>query len=148
MTQSAKPEVIVAFPVAASALEALRAHYTVHHVPVTAERQAAVTEQGSRIVAVITNGTFGWDAELMRQMPKLKIVAAFGAGYENIDAVAAQQLGIATSHGRGTNTISVADHALTLLFAIVRDIVVSADGLQQGSGKISVTLAQIFLDAA
>lgn len=132
MTQQAKPEVMVAFPVAASALEALRAHYTVHHVPLVAERQAAVTKLGSRIVAVITNGTFGWDASLMRQMPSLKVVAAFGAGYENIDAVAAQQLGIATSHGRGTNTISVADHALALLFAIVRDIVVSAEGLQQG----------------
>ena len=132
MTQHAKPEVIVAFPVAASALEVLRAHYTVHHVPVIAERQAAVDQLGGRIVAVITNGTYGWDAALMRQMPKLKVVAAFGAGYENIDVVAAQQLGIATSHGRGTNTLSVADHALALLFAVVRDIILSAEGLQQG----------------
>lgn len=132
MTQSTKPEVIVAFPVAASALETLREHYTVHHVPVIADRQAAVDRIGTQIVAVITNGTYGWDAGLMRQMPKLKIVAAFGAGYENIDAVEAHKLGIATSHGRGTNTLSVADHALTLLFAIVRDIVVSAEGLQQG----------------
>jgi lactate dehydrogenase-like 2-hydroxyacid dehydrogenase len=132
MTQHAKPEVIVAFPVAGAALEALRAHYTVHHVPVVAERQVAVDQLGARIVAVITNGTYGWDAALMRQMPKLKVIAAFGAGYENIDAQAAYELGIATSHGRGTNTISVADHALTLLFAIVRDVVMSAEGLQKG----------------
>jgi lactate dehydrogenase-like 2-hydroxyacid dehydrogenase len=121
MTQHAKPEVIVAFPVAGAALEALRGHYTVHHVPVVAERQAAVDQLGARIVAVITNGTYGWDAALMRQMPKLKVIAAFGVGYENIEVQAAYELGIATSHGRGTNTISVADHALTLLFAIVRE---------------------------
>ncbi len=135
MKQAIKPEVIVSFPVEAFALQALSEHYTVHHVPVIAERQALVDRVGDRIVAVITNGSSGWPGELMRQLPQLKIVAAFGAGYENIDVVSARELGIAVVHGRGTNTISVADHALALLFAIVRDIVQSEQGLRQGGWK-------------
>jgi len=130
-----KPEVIVSFPVEAFALEALREHYTVHYVPAIADRQALVDRVGDNILAVITNGSFGWPGELMRQLPQLKIVAAFGAGYENIDAVSARELGVAVVHGRGTNTISVADHALALLFAIVRDIVQSEQGLRQGKWK-------------
>jgi D-3-phosphoglycerate dehydrogenase len=130
-----KPQVIVSFPVEAFALEALRAHYIVHYVPVMTDRQALIDQCGATIEAVITNGTFGWPGELMRQMPKLKIVAAFGVGYENIDSVSAKELGIAVVHGRGTNTISVADHALALLFAIVRDIVQSEQGLRQGGWK-------------
>lgn len=135
MNQSIKPEVMVSFPLEAFALEALRAHYNVYYVPVVAERLAMVEKVGQQIVAVITNGSFGWSGELMRKMPKLKIVAAFGAGYENIDADSAKELGIAVVHGRGTNTISVADHALALLFAIVRDIVQSELGLRQGGWK-------------
>ena len=130
-----KPQVIVSFPVEAFALEALREHYNVHYVPAIADRQALIDQLGGSIAAVITNGTFGWPGELMRQMPALRIVAAFGAGYENIDAVSAKELGIAVVHGRGTNTISVADHALALLFAIVRDIVQSEQGLRQGGWK-------------
>lgn len=130
-----QPEVIVSFPLEAFALEALRAHYRVHYVPVIADRQALVEQIGGRIDAVITNGSFGWPGELMRQMPKLKIIAAFGAGYENIDVASAKELGLAVVHGRGTNTISVADHALALLFAIVRDIVQSEQGLRQGGWK-------------
>ena len=130
-----KPEVIVSFPVEAFALDTLREHYTVHYVPLIADRQALVERVGDKILAVITNGSFGWPGELMRQLPELKIVAAFGVGYENIDAVSARELGVAVVHGRGTNTISVADHALALLFAIVRDIVQSEQGLRQGGWK-------------
>ena len=130
-----KPEVIVSFPVEAFALAALREHYSIHYVPLIADRQALVDQVGDRIDAVITNGSFGWPGALMRQMPKLKIIAAFGAGYENIDTASAKELGLAVVHGRGTNTLSVADHALALLFAIVRDIVQSEQGLRQGGWK-------------
>ena len=135
MKHAIKPEVIVSFPVEAFALEALREHYSVHYVPVVADRQALVDRVGEKIFAVITNGSFGWSGELMRQLPQLKIVAAFGVGYENIDAMTARELGIAVVHGRGTNTNSVADHALALLFAIVRDIVQAEQGLRQGGWK-------------
>jgi lactate dehydrogenase-like 2-hydroxyacid dehydrogenase len=130
-----KPEVIVSFPVEAFALEALREHYSIHYVPRIADRQTLVAQVGGRIDAVITNGSLGWPGDLMRQMPKLKIIAAFGAGYENIDIASAKELGLAVVHGRGTNTICVADHALALLFAIVRDIVQSEQGLRQGDWK-------------
>lgn len=135
MTHALKPEVIVSFPVQGFALEALREHYVIHYVPVIADRQSVVDQVGDRVMAVITNGSFGWPGDLMRQMHKLKIVAAFGAGYENIDAVTAEELGIAVVYGRNTNTISVADHALALLFAIVRDVVQSDHDLRQGGWK-------------
>jgi hypothetical protein len=128
----AKPVVIVAFPVDPLITERLADHYVVHYVPDRGQRRQVVDALGAGVQAVITNGTQGWTAELMDALPNLKIVAAMGAGYENIDAAAARARGIAVSYGRGTNTSSVADHAVALLFALVRDISASERALRQG----------------
>jgi lactate dehydrogenase-like 2-hydroxyacid dehydrogenase len=132
MLNPEKPDVIIAFPVAAQAVARLREHFTVHYVPAIADRNDIVKEVGARVVAVITNGMFGWENEHLASMPKLRIISAFGAGYESLDAKAANDRGIAVSYGRDTNTASVADHALALLFSIVRDIPGAAQSLKAG----------------
>ena len=59
----------------------------------------------------------------MQRMPKLSLVCAMGAGYENIDVAYAKAHGIAVGNGAGTNDECVADHAMGLLIAAVRGIV-------------------------
>jgi lactate dehydrogenase-like 2-hydroxyacid dehydrogenase len=45
-----------------------------------------------------------------------------GAGYEQVDLQAASNRGIVVTNGAGVNASSVADHAMALLLALVRDI--------------------------
>ncbi|MEH3412392.1 hypothetical protein [Phytobacter diazotrophicus] len=63
--------------------------------------------------------------QCLTALPKLDILCALGAGYENIDLSAAKARNITIAHGPGTNDTSVADHAMALLMAIGRGIQVS-----------------------
>jgi lactate dehydrogenase-like 2-hydroxyacid dehydrogenase len=71
---------------------------------------------------VLTNGSTGLTRAQMQAMPQLKLVSAFGAGYENVDLVAARDLGIAVTHAPGANNATVADHAMALMLAVSRGL--------------------------
>jgi lactate dehydrogenase-like 2-hydroxyacid dehydrogenase len=85
-------------------------------------RAAAIAEQGSRFDAVLTRGPLGLSADEMDALPNLKIICVLGAGYERVDLAAARIRGLTVTNGAGVNAPSVADHAMALLFAVVRDI--------------------------
>lgn len=70
--------------------------------------------------AVVTNGTTGITAQQMALLPNLEIICSFGAGYEGVDVGAAQARGIVVTHAPGTNTATVADHAMGFLLALTR----------------------------
>ena len=72
--------------------------------------------------AVLTNGATGFTAAEMAALPKLEIICAIGVGYENIDVAAARARGILVTYGPGTNAPSVADHAMALMLAVLRDV--------------------------
>jgi len=74
----------------------------------------------SDTVAVLTNGTVGCAPALMDRMPRLKLIMAIGAGYENIDVAAAAQRGVTVTHGPGTNSVSVAEHAVGFALSLAR----------------------------
>lgn len=76
--------------------------------------------QCENIAAVVTNGSTGLAAEQMARLPALRLVHAFGAGYENVDVQSARSRGIAVSHAPGMNDATVADHALGLMLALAR----------------------------
>jgi lactate dehydrogenase-like 2-hydroxyacid dehydrogenase len=58
----------------------------------------------------------------MDAMPKMTLVCALGAGYENIAVEKARERGIVVANGAGTNDDCVADHAMALLLAAVRAV--------------------------
>lgn len=90
--------------------------------PTPAERAAAIARQGSQIDAVLTRGPLGLHANEIAALPNLKIICVIGAGYEHVDLQAAADRGITVTNGAGVNASSVADHAMALLLALVRDI--------------------------
>ncbi len=55
--------------------------------------------------------------EILAHANKLKIVARYGAGYENIDLAAAKAAGIRVTYSPDSNTITVADHTLGFIIA-------------------------------
>lgn len=90
--------------------------------PTPAERTQAISSQGRHIDAVLTRGPLGLSAAEIATLPNLKIICVIGAGYEQVDLQAASDRGITVTNGAGVNAPSVADHAMALLLALVRDI--------------------------
>jgi lactate dehydrogenase-like 2-hydroxyacid dehydrogenase len=82
----------------------------------------ALADHADEIRAVLTNGTIGIDAATIAKLPKLELIGALGAGYENIARNAAKARGIVVVNGAGTNDNCVADHAFALLLGVVRQI--------------------------
>ncbi|MEJ5040201.1 2-hydroxyacid dehydrogenase [Pseudomonas sp. B21-036] len=85
-------------------------------------RAEAIARHGGAIDAVLTRGPLGLRADEIAALPHLKIICVIGAGYEEVDLAAAAARDITVTNGAGANATAVADHALALLFAIVRDI--------------------------
>ncbi|MEJ1978337.1 MAG: 2-hydroxyacid dehydrogenase [Acetobacteraceae bacterium] len=117
-----KPELLLAIDLAPRSRALLEAAYVVHPAITPQAREAVAQEHGARIRAIVTNGTTILPAALIESLPQLGIICAQGVGYEGIDLAAARARGIVVTHGPGTNASSVADHAMALLLAALRDL--------------------------
>ncbi|WP_081318527.1 2-hydroxyacid dehydrogenase [Pseudomonas rhizoryzae] len=113
------------------------AGFEIHVAPKASARQALTQAMGDSIRAVLTNGSTGLSADEIAALPKLEIICALGAGYENIDLAAARARRIVVTNGPGTNDASVADHAMALLMAITRGIVQADAATRRGDWAIS-----------
>jgi D-3-phosphoglycerate dehydrogenase len=60
--------------------------------------------------------------EVLRAAPRLRVVGRAGAGVDNIDVSAATRHGIVVMNAPGENTISAAEHTLSLMLALARQI--------------------------
>lgn len=72
------------------------------------------------------------DEEVLSSNPRLKIVANYAVGYNNIDVQSASSLGIPVSNTPGVLTDTSADLAFTLLMAVSRRIVEADAYLRSG----------------
>ncbi|MBJ3774571.1 NAD(P)-dependent oxidoreductase [Acuticoccus mangrovi] len=74
----------------------------------------------AEVEAVITSGIVGFSAADMDLFPRLKVVASFSVGHENIDLEAAAERGIPVTNAPATNGETVADHTIMLMLAAAR----------------------------
>jgi D-3-phosphoglycerate dehydrogenase len=71
-------------------------------------------------------------AELLEQPGKLRAIVRAGVGVDNIDVAAATRRGIVVMNTPGGNTVSTAEHTITLLLALARHIPSADASLRQG----------------
>lgn len=70
--------------------------------------------------------------KLMASCPKLKVVGRYGAGLDTVDLDAATRLGITVVHAPGSNSDSVAEHALMLMLCCVKKTI-AVDRITRGA---------------
>lgn len=116
-----RQEIVVIGGLADWMLAELQSQYRVHDLAAAADRASALA-LASEATAAVTTGAVGIDAETVRQLPRLGMLACFGAGYDKVDRVALGQRGIHMSNTPGVVATCVADHAMGLLIALVRRI--------------------------
>ena len=66
--------------------------------------------------------TAAYPADVIAAGTKLKVIARYGVGYDNIDLKAAEDMGIYVTIAKGCNTRSVAEHTAALMLACARNI--------------------------
>jgi D-3-phosphoglycerate dehydrogenase / 2-oxoglutarate reductase len=72
--------------------------------------------------AIIVRSVDRIDEPIMRASPRLKVVAKHGVGTNDIDLTAAKRLGLPVLAATGCNAHSVAEHALALILALIKDL--------------------------
>ncbi len=77
-----------------------------------------------RVPAVITR-------KILENASKLKVIARFGVGYDNIDVDAATEKGVVVTYTPGANTQSVAEYAAALMFTLTKQIVQADRALRE-----------------
>ncbi|MCS6805369.1 MAG: phosphoglycerate dehydrogenase [Acidobacteriota bacterium] len=69
---------------------------------------------------------------VIRLADRLKVIGRAGAGVDNIDVAAATQRGILVMNTPGGNSVSVAEHTLGLMLALVRQLVEANQSMKGG----------------
>ena len=67
-------------------------------------------------------GVDTWNEEVFRLAPKLKVLARFGVGVDNIDLKAAEKREIVVCNSPGINSSAVAEQAAALILSSMRQI--------------------------
>ena len=70
--------------------------------------------------------------ELIQKAHKLKIIGRAGVGIDNVDVEAATRKGIIVMNTPGGNTISTAEHTMSLILSLVRSVPQANSSLKQG----------------
>ena len=69
---------------------------------------------------------------VLEKAPRLKVIGRAGIGVDNIDQQAATRKGIVVMNAPGGNTVTTAEHALSLMFALARNIPQATASLREG----------------
>ena len=116
-------DIIMTGPLMAYAADQLKARFTVHELWKAEDRTAMLKEIGGKVRGVAGGGAHvRIDGTLFDALPKLEIVANFGVGYDTVDAKEAGKRGLIVTNTPDVLTDEVADVALGLLLATVRQL--------------------------
>jgi lactate dehydrogenase-like 2-hydroxyacid dehydrogenase len=98
----------------------LEATYVVHRYDTAPDRDALVREIAPRVTAIATRGDYPRPGTLRERLPKVKLIASSGTGYDGVDVASARRLGMAVTNSPSAAAECVADAAWSLLLATVR----------------------------
>jgi lactate dehydrogenase-like 2-hydroxyacid dehydrogenase len=129
----AKTDVLMAAPMMKLIMEQLDARFTLHRLWEATDRDAFLRDIGPRIRGVASSPGHGRvDAALLDRLPGLEIISSFGVGYDHVDAAEAARRRVLVTNTPDVLNEEVADLALGLLLATIRQIPQADRYLRQG----------------
>ena len=139
MSQTRIP--IVAYgPLSSYLADQLRARFAVHEVPADAD-PATLPKAVRAARALVSFGAVGASAAMMDALPKLEMIGLFSVGYDKVDVAHAREKGIKLSNTPDVLTDDVADLAVGLLYATVRNIAANDRMVRAGQWTQGRTMA-------
>jgi len=136
-------DILLTQPVPAAIDARLLESYRVHRLYEAVDRDAFLDDVGPCIRGVVTGGAKGLSNDIMDRLPTLEIIAISGIGTDAVDLVHARRRGVQVSITPGVLTDDVADMAMGLLIATLRDLA-SGDRLVRAGqwGRVVQPLAR------
>lgn len=101
--------------------------------------EASLSEAIADVDGVIAR-TEKYTRNVVNAAKNLKVIARYGIGYENIDLAACDEKNVTVTLARGCNTYSVAEHAISLMLACLRQIPQMNGEVRKGSWKSRDTI--------
>ena len=83
-------------------------------------------------VAALFNAGGPLDMELVRRCPRLRLIQSTSAGVDGFDLAALAEIGVQVANNRGGNAITVAEHAVALMVAALRKLVLQFEAIRAG----------------
>jgi lactate dehydrogenase-like 2-hydroxyacid dehydrogenase len=115
-------EVVMPAPMMPLIVEGVANNFTLHRLWETQDQAALLSDIGPRVRGLAAGGGVMIDGAMMDRLPKLEIIANMGVGYDRVDAAEAGRRGIIVTNTPDVLTEEVADLALGLLIATVRQL--------------------------
>ncbi len=107
--------------------------FVLHHFETTHDLERLTPEVAAKVRGMaITYNTVRGDAKTLARFPKLEIVSAFGVGYDHVDAAYARDHNVMVTNTPDVLTEEVADIAMGLLIATLREFVKADRYLRSG----------------
>jgi lactate dehydrogenase-like 2-hydroxyacid dehydrogenase len=107
--------------------------FVLHHYETTHDLERVPSDVAARARGMaITYNTVRGDARTLAMFPKLEIVAAFGVGYDHVDASYAREHNIMVTNTPDVLTEEVADITMGLLICTLREFVKADRYLRSG----------------
>ncbi|MGF1571865.1 MAG: phosphoglycerate dehydrogenase [Sumerlaeia bacterium] len=106
------------------------AGFEVHHLPEITqdEIKATIHEYDGWVVRSRSRAT----AEILVNAHKLRVIGRAGVGIDNVDVVAASKRGIIVMNTPAGNTISTAEHAISMMMSLARKIPAADASMREG----------------
>jgi D-3-phosphoglycerate dehydrogenase len=117
-----KPFVVLAGPIHADGIKLLESEARV--LVSSEETEAGMLKVAQEAEGILFRAKPACTRSLMAGCKQLKVVGRHGVGLDTIDLKAATDLGIAVVHAPGSNSNSVAEHAIMLMLALAKQAVV------------------------
>lgn len=76
------------------------------------------TIERARDADIVITSKVIFDRETLQQLPKLKLIAITATGTNNVDLVAAEEMGIAVRNVTGYSSTTVPEHVIGLIFSL------------------------------
>src|SRR2546423_9030246 len=107
--------------------------FVLHHFETTHDLERLTAEVAAKVRGMaVTYNTVRGDARTLARFPRLEIVSSFGVGYDHIDANYAREHNIVVTNTPDVLTEEVADIALGLLIATLREFIKADRYLRSG----------------
>jgi lactate dehydrogenase-like 2-hydroxyacid dehydrogenase len=116
-----KPTILMAPKMPATLVARLREDYELLG-PMERASPEALPAGAEAARVLLTVGGWRTDAALMKALPRLGLVACYGTGIEGVDQAHAKSQGVLLSNAADANAAAVAEFAMGLMIASVRQI--------------------------
>ncbi len=133
-----KPHVFVTRKIPEKGLKLMRENYDTmvwaSQYPPTTEEIISNAKDCEGLVTLLSDTI---DKNVLEQLPKLKVIAQYAVGYDNIDVKYASERGIIVTNTPGVLTETTADLTWALIMATTRRIVEADKYIRNGKWKVA-----------